>query len=263
MARRLAAIASLALLGALTFSSAGARAVIIPPQEWDVSLSGQQKVTWSFAAEQPEECTDYYGTTGEKAQGGGTVGLTFRSKAPIGALTTYGGAGPKFSSFNTVGWTVPAVFSKQGKFAVISGRPCNWAPGDDELEPLSKILPNNECGSEKQKADVTLAWAGGNFGLGLGLGSLPWANCPGVVVPDTKVLKTTGCLPPGAEDALEGESLAPIKAAVDAAKFTARKKFSFDAKKEYHCTFPSTWPDKGPLKVDITASYSVTFKPKG
>jgi hypothetical protein len=261
MTRRLALIASLVVLGALSLGAAGAQALIIPPTEWDVSLSGKQKVTWSFAAEQPEECTDYYGTTGEKAQGGGTVSMSFKTKTPIGAVTTIGGNGVRFSSFNTVGWTAPATFSKQGKFAVISGRPCNWAPGD-ELEPLSKILPNNECGSEKQKADVTLAWAAGDFGLGVGLGSLPWANCPGVVVPDTKVLKTTGCLPPGAELALEGESLAPIKATVDAAKFTARKKFSFDAKQEYHCSFPSTWPDKGPLKVDISASYSVTFKPK-
>jgi hypothetical protein len=263
MPRRLAIVASLAVLGALTLGAAGARALIIPPTEWNVSLSGNQTVTWSFAAEQPEECTDYYGTTGEKAQGGGTVSMSFKTKTPIGAVTTIGGNGVHFSSFNTVGWTAPATFSKQGKFAVISGRPCNWAPGD-ELEPLSKILSNRDCGTEKPTADVAVSWSGGEFLPGAGVGGhLPYGSCPGVLIPDMKVLKTTGCLGSGMDDeAIEGTSLAPVSAAVPASKFTAGKKFSVADAKKYHCVFPSTWPDKGPLTVDINVSFSATLKPR-
>ncbi len=261
MLRRLSAIASLAVLGTLFLGTAGAQALIAPPTEWDVSVSGKQTVKWSFEAEIPEACEAYYGTASQKAQGSGTVSMSFASKKPIPAQTTLAGNGVKFSSYNVSGsYTAPGTYSKRGKFSVINGRPCGWVDGDPE--PLSKIADNRDCGSEKQKVDVGLSWSGGKFALGAGLGQLPWVACPGVVMPDMRILGTTGCKPKLEAGMVEGDALAAKPIPVDASKFTARKKFSVDTSQDFHCSFPSTWPGDAPLTVDISASYSATFKPQ-
>jgi hypothetical protein len=261
MLRRLSAITSLAVLGALFFGTAGAQALIAPPTEWDVSLSGKQTVKWSFDAEIPEACEAYYGTTSQKAQGSGSVSMSFASKKPISARTYLAANKLNFSSFSTNGWSVPGRYSKQGKFSVINGRPCGWVEGDPE--PLSKIAPSNDCGSAKQPVGVSLDWSDGNFVLGAGFGQLPWGACPGVAESDMRILRTTACKPKVDEGVIEGDLLAAMTAKLDASKFTARKKFSVDASGEFHCSFPSTWPNDALLKVDISASYRVTFKPQG
>jgi len=261
MLRRLSVIASLAVLGALFLGTTGAQALIAPPTEWDVSVSGKQTVKWSFDAEIPEACEAYYGTTSQKAQGSGTVSMSFASKKPIPAQTTLAGNGVKFSSFNVSGsYTAPGTYSKQGKFSIINGRPCGWVDGDPE--PLSKIADRSGCGTEKQKVEVGISWAGGKFALGAAFGMRPWNACPGVVQPDMRILRTTACKPKLAEGLIEGDALAAQPIPVDASKFIARKKFSVDTSQEFHCSFPSTWPDDAPLTVDISASYSATFKPK-
>lgn len=261
MLRRLSAITSLVVLGALFLGTAGAQALIAPPTDWDVSVSGKQTVKWSFAAEIPEACEAYYGTASQKAQGAGTVSMTFASKKPIAAQTYLANNGVKFSSFNTNGWSVPGRYSKNGKFSVVNGRPCGWVDGDPE--PLSKIADSRECGSEKQQIGISLEWSSGKFDLGAGVGPLPWGACPGVVEPDMRILGTTGCKPKVQEGVIDGDVLAAMTTAVDASKFTARKKFSVDASQEFHCSFPSTWPGDAPLKVDISAAYRVTLKPQG
>jgi hypothetical protein len=261
MLRRLSATASLAVLGALFLGTTGARALMFPPTDWDVAVSGKQTVKWSFAAEIPEACEAYYGTASQKAQSSGTVSMTFASKKPIPAQTRLANNGVKFSSFNTSGaWSVPGRYSKQGKFALINGRPCGWEEGDPE--PLSKIADNRECGSEKQPVGISLAWSGGDFALGAAVGPLPWGACPGVVESDMRIPRTTGCKPKGGDDAIHGDELAAMTAPVDASKVTARKKFSVDASQEFHCSFLSTWPGDAPLETDISASYRATFKPR-
>ena len=254
-------IASLAVLGALFLGTTGAQALMFPPTDWDVSVSGKQTVKWSFEAEIPEACEAYYGTASQKAQGSGTVTMSFGSKKPIPAQTYLAGNGVKFSSFNTSGdWSVPGRYSKQGTFSVINGRPCGWVDGDPE--PLSKIADRSDCGSGKPKVGISLAWSGGKFDLGAGLGQLPWGACPGVVESDMRILGTTGCKPKVEEGVIEGDALSGMPAAVAASKFTARKKFSVDASQDFHCSFPSSWPGDAPLKVDITASYRATFDPR-
>jgi hypothetical protein len=263
MLRRLSALAALAVLGALFLGTTGAQALIAPPTEWDVSLSGKQTVKWSFEAEIPEACEAYYGTASQKASGSGTISMSFKSKKPIPAQTTLAANGVKFSSFNVSGsYTAPGTITKSGKFSVINGRPCGWVDGDPE--PLSKIADNRDCGTEKGKVDVGLSWAGGKFGLGAGFGTLPWGACPGPIQSDMRVLSTTtGCKPKLDEGVIYGDTLAGMLAPVDASKFIARKKFSVDASGDFHCSFPSTWPHDAPLTVDISASYRATFKPKG
>jgi hypothetical protein len=262
MLRRLATIASLAAVGALVLGATAAQALIAPPTDWAVSVSGKQTLKWSFEAEIPQACEAYYGTTSQKAQGSGTVSLSFRSKKPIPAETTLAGNGVKFTSYNVSGsYTAPGIFSKQGKFAEIIGRPCNWVEGDPE--PLSDIADNRECGTEKGTLDVGLSWKGGKFALGAGFGMLPWKACPGPTDPDMRILDMrAGCKPKLEEDLIYGESLVTQPIALDAAKFTARKKFSVDTSQSFHCSFPSTWPHDAPLTVDISASYRATFKPK-
>jgi hypothetical protein len=262
MLRRLAAIASLAVLGALFLGTAGARALMFPPTDWDVAVSGKQTVKWSFEAEIPAACEAYYGTASQKAQGSGTVSMTFASKKPIPAQTHLANNGVKFSSFNASGaWSVPGRYSKQGKFSLINGRPCGWEEGDPE--PLSKIADNSECGSGNRPVGISLAWSGGDFALGAAFGQLPWDACPGVIQSDMRILRTTGCKPKAGDGAIHGDELAAMTAPVDASKFTARKKFSVDASQDFHCSFPSTWPGDAPLVVDINASYRATFKPQG
>jgi len=263
MLRRLAAIASLAVLGALSLGAAVAHAVIAPPTRWDVSIAGKQTVKWSFAAERPPACTSYYGTAGEEAKGSGTVSMSFATakKKPIGAETYLGNNKLRFSSFNTVGWTIPATYSKQGSFSVTLGKPCGWVEGDPE--PLGKISDTSDCGTERQKMDVSLEWSDGEFVLGGGMSHLPWGSCPGVVEQGTKVLDTTSCTPKDLPSGIEGDALQGIRSSVSASKFTAGKKFTVEADKEYNCSFPSTWPGSEPLKVDLVTSYRVTFKPRG
>lgn len=262
MLRRLATIASLTILGALILGAGAAQALIAPPTEWAVSVSGKQTLKWSFEAEIPQACEAYYGTTSQKASGSGTVSLSFKSKKPIPAETTLAGNGVKFTSYNVSGsYTAPGSITKSGKFAVIEGRSCNWVEGDPE--PLSKIIDNRGCGTEKGKLDVGLSWAGGKFGLGAGFGMLPWGSCPGPVQSDMRILDMrTGCKPKLEEDLIYGEALAAQPIPLDASKFIARKKFSVDTSQSFHCTFPSTWPHDAPLTVDIDASYRATFKPK-
>ncbi|MBS1894739.1 MAG: hypothetical protein JST59_25845, partial [Actinobacteria bacterium] len=233
MLRRLAAIASLAVLAALFLGATGAQALIAPPTDWAVSVSGKQTLKWSFDAEIPEACEAYYGTASQKASGSGAISMAFKSKKPIPAQTTLAGTGVKFSSFNVSGsYTAPGSITKSGKFSVINGRPCGWVDGD--LEPLPKIADNRDCGTEKAKVGVALSWAAGKFGLGAGFGMLPWGACPGPIVSDMRVLQTTsGCKPNPGEDAIYGETLAGIPAPVPASKFIARKKFSVDASQEF------------------------------
>jgi hypothetical protein len=261
MVRRLATIASLAALGPLLLGTTAAHALIAPPTDWAVSVSGKQTLKWSFDAEIPQACEAYYGTTSQKAQGSGTVSMSFKSKKPIPAETRLAGNGVKFTSYNVSGsYTAPGTFSKQGKFGVITGRPCNWVEGDPE--PLSDIADNRGCGTSKQTVDVGLSWAAGKFALGAGFGTLPWEACPGPVQSDMRILDMrTGCKPKLEQDLIYGEALAAQPIALDAAKFTARKKFSVDTSQSFHCSFPSTWPGDAPLTVDIDASYRATFKP--
>jgi hypothetical protein len=124
MIRRLSAIAYLAVVGALFLGATGAQALIAPPTEWAVSVSGQQTLKWSFEAEIPEACEAYYGTTSQKASGSGTLSMSFKSKEPIPAETRLAGNGVKFSSYNVSGsYTAPGVITKKGKFSVLIGRP--------------------------------------------------------------------------------------------------------------------------------------------
>jgi hypothetical protein len=260
MLRRLSAIASLAVLGALLVGATTAHALIAPPTEWAVSVSGKQTLKWSFEAEIPQACEAYYGTTSQTASGAGTISLSFKSKKPIPAQTTLAGNGVKFSSFNVSGsYTAPGVISKSGKFSVITGRPCNWVEGDPE--PLSKIADNRGCGTDKGKIDVGLSWSDGKFDLGAGFGMLPWNACPGPIVSDMRVLEMTNCKPKLGEGLIYGDALAAQPIALDASKFIARKKFSVDGSQSYRCSFPSTWPNDAPLTVEISASYRATFKP--
>lgn len=260
MLRRLSAIASLVVLGALLVGATGAQALIAPPTEWAVSVSGKQTLKWNFDAEVPEACEAYYGTTSQKASGSGTISLNFKSKKPIPAQTTLAGNGVKFSSFNVSGsYTAPGSITKSGKFSVINGRPCGWVEGDPE--PLSKISDNRGCGTEKGKLDVGLSWSAGKFGLGAGFGMLPWNACPGPIVSDMRVLQMTNCKPKLGEGLYYGDALAAQPIPLDASKFVARKKFSVDTSQDFHCSFPSTWPHDAPLTIDISASYTATFKP--
>lgn len=262
MLRRLSAIASLAVLGALFVGATGAQALIAPPTNWAVSVSGKQTLKWNFEAEIPEACEAYYGTPSQKASGSGTISLNFKSKKPIPAETTLAGNGVKFTSYNVSGsYTAPGSITKSGKFSVINGRPCGWTDGD-ELEPLSEIADNSECGTEKGKLDVGLSWAADKFGLGAGFGTLPFVACPGPTQSDMRILTMrTGCKPKLDEDLIYGEALAAQPIPLDASKFIARKKFNVDTSQSFHCSFPSSWPHGAPLTVDITASYTATFKP--
>jgi|GEM_PF-4530594 len=253
---------ALAALCAALVAVAPASAAISHDVNWDVWVSGKQTVSWSFAAERPEECTSYYGTAGATATGNGKVGLTFTTpkKKPLWAESYLLGGKLRFSSFATDGWRVPAVWSKRGTFSVVPGKPCGW--NDDDPVPLPQISDDSGCGTKKLDFGPTIDWADGELTV-LGAPSpLPYDPCPGVFEPGAQVDAEAPCTPKGKASGLEGTILQELPIAVSKGEFTAGKAFDVATSHKFLCEFPSKWPDEPPLKVNLKTSYEVTFKPR-
>src|SRR5689334_23335528 len=117
MARRPALLLVLVTLAAMALGAAHAGATVFAHTQWDVSIDGKQTVNWSFAADKPENCpTSPYGEASQKAQGSGSISMSFatKKKRPLWAETYLSGSKLVFSSFATEGWKIPAVYSKRG-----------------------------------------------------------------------------------------------------------------------------------------------------
>jgi len=264
MRRRFPAIAVLAVACAVAAVAAPTQATSLHQTQWDVYLSGKQTVTWSFAAERPEECTAYYGTSSEAARGAGSIRMTFETpkKKPLWAETYLSGKKLRFLSFSTDGWSLPATWTKQGAFSVSQGKPCGSAA--DDPEPLPKIADNTGCGTRKLKLNPSLDWSKGDLTV---LGSLtPYPSlitCPGVFEQAMQADSEVDCPPRDKADGSSGTQLQEIPIPAPVSEFTAGKKFTAETNYKYLCEYPSSWPGKPPLKVTIANSYEVVFKPRG
>lgn len=246
----------------LALGVAGAGATISDNTQWDVSLDGKQTVKWSFAGEQPEECTSYYGTASSAARGSGTVGFTFATKKqqPLWAETYVLGHKLKFLSFSTEGWKIPAVFAKQGKFLVTYGMPCG--SDADDPPPLPTITDDSECGTDKTYMRPSLDWSNGVFTLNGGVSVDYYEGCPGVFDQGMQVDSEAPCTPKDRMSGIEGIDLQELPVVISAAEFKKGKAFSADANHKFRCEFPSKWPGEPPLKVELSTRYEVTFTPQ-
>ncbi len=260
--RKSLSILLLSAFAVLTFGAAGAAATISEPTQWDVSLDGKQTVKWSFAAERPENCISYYGSASQTADGSGTVSFSFatKKKQPLWAETYVIGRKLKFLSFSTEGWKIPAVFTKHGKFSVSYGMPCG--SDADDPEPLPTITDDSECGTDKTYMRPSLDWSDGEFTL---IGSVYvdyYEGCPGVFDQEMQAEASPPCTPEDRRSGIEGGELQELPVDISAAAFKKGKAFSAEANHTFRCEFPSKWPGKPPLKVELSTRYEVTFKPR-
>jgi hypothetical protein len=252
----------LTALAVLAFGAGGAGATVFGNTAWDVSIDGKQTVKWSFEAEAPDQCIAYYGSPSHEAKGSGSVSLSFatKKKQPLWAETYMGRGGLQFMSFSTDGWSIPAVFTKQGKFSVTSGMPCDSEPGDPP--PLPEISDDSNCGTKKTKMDTALAWSKGKFQLIGSIGIYP-ERCPGVFEQGAGVDGSEPCTTEDEPSGIEGTILQPLDTAVPASDFYKGERFTVEANHKFRCEFPSfTWPNDPPLKVELSTRYEVTFKPR-
>ncbi|MFT3866752.1 MAG: hypothetical protein QM729_21020 [Solirubrobacterales bacterium] len=261
MPRRLLVLL-LAALAVMALAAASAGATVFQRTEWAVSIEGKQTVRWSFAAERPENCPSYYGTASQSAQGSGSISATFatKKKRPLWAETYLSGSKLKFMSFSTGGWSIPAVFTKQGRFSTQSGKPCG-SDAEDPV-PLPVISDTSECGTQKVELQPSLAWSAGKFVLLGNMGGAYTEACPGAFEPAMLVDFDAPCTPPNQQSGTEGLRLQELHTPVKAAEFLRGKAFDVAANHTFRCEFPSEWPGEPPLKLELHVSYEVTFKPR-
>jgi hypothetical protein len=258
--RRGAPLIALIALVFSAFAAGPAGATVLHRNAWDVSLEGKQIVKWSFAAERPENCPAYYGTASEKAQGSGRIAMVFATKAPMWAETYVSGRKLKFMSFSTEGWSVPAIFNKRGKFSVQFGKPCGSEPGDPTPAPQNS--DESGCGSTKTTLRPSLSWAEGKLQLIADLETLYLEACPGPFEQAMDVDANAPCTPDGKVDGVEGDRLQELDVPLSAGEFNAGEPFTATANHTYRCEFPSRWPGKPPLKLELTTKYELDFKPR-
>lgn len=262
MTRRLAALV-LAASAILAYGAPSAGATIFENTQWDVSIDGKQTVRWSFAAEKAENCTSYYGTASEEAVGSGSISFSFatKKKQPLWAETHIGSHGLEFMSFSDSGWSIPATFTKRGKFSVTPGMPCGSKPGDPP--PLPRTADTSECGTVETKMDTSLYWKRGKFEL---LGSLdaPFLGerCPAPFELEMWTDAEGPCIPDEGDSGLSGTPLRHLPVKVDSAEFLKGKAFDVNANEKFNCEFPSRWEGEPPLKVLLKIKYDVSFKPR-
>jgi hypothetical protein len=263
MTRKLAALLVLASLAALAFGAATAGATSLHQTQWDVSLEGKQTLKWSFAAERPEECTSYYGSPSQEAQGSGSIDISFatKKKRPLWAETYLTGSGKlRFSSFSTDGWSVPTVWVKRGKFSTSHGMPCGSDP--DDPVPVPTFSDDSGCGRKKVELNPSLSWSDGKFVLLGSMGGAYSEDCPGPFESAMLVGFADECPPRDQESGLEGLKIQELHTAIPASEFLSGKAFDITANHTYRCEFPSGWPDEPPLKIEIAVRYEVSFKPR-
>lgn len=262
MPRRLLVLL-LAALAVMVCGAASAEATIFSRTTWDVSIDGKQTVKWSFAAEKPENCTSYYGTASEKAQGSGSISMSFatKKKRPLWAETYLSGHKLKFMSFSTAGWQIPAVFTKQGKFSVTVGMPCGSDPGDPV--PLPRIADDSGCGTAKTTMQPSLSWDRGGFQLLGGIEpTFSAEGCPGPFELEMWVDSSAPCTPKDQMSGIEGTPLQELTVGVSAREFMKGKAFDVTANHKFRCAFPSRWQGEPPLNLELSTQYDVTFKPR-
>jgi hypothetical protein len=263
MPRRLLVLL-LAALAVLAFGVAGAGATKFETTYWDVSIDGKQTVKWSFAAEKSDTCSVYLGTPSQEATGSGSISMSFatKKKQPLWAETTLTGGKLRFSSFATEGWHIPAVFSKQGKFSVTYGMPCDSEPFDPPTLPLTS--DSSECGTVHTKMEPYLSWERGDFQLEGGIDPtfLP-ERCPGPFEQEMRVEydEHPSCLPKEGMNGLSGSPLQEFPVGVSSREFLKGQAFDVDANEKWQCEFPSRWEGKPSLKVLLQVKYTVSFKP--
>jgi hypothetical protein len=258
--RRLLAVLLLAVaLSALAVASTGA--TIHANTQWDVSIDGTQTLKWSFAAEKPEECVSYYGSASRAANGSGSSKMAFatKKKAPLWAETYMSGNKLTFLSFSTSGWKIPAVFTSRGKFSVTSGMPCGSSPGDPV--PLPKITDDSGCGTEKTYMRPSIEWEKGELVL-RGSVSAYVRDCPAIFEQETGADPEAPCTPKEWTSGLSEGTLQELHTAVPSMEFLKGKAFTATANHTYICEFPSDWPDKAPLKVELKTRYDIAFTPR-
>jgi hypothetical protein len=259
--RRQITVFLIAALSMLTFGAASAGATVLHHYFWDISLEGKQSMKWSFAAERPEECTSYYGSASSKAQGFGSDSMTFatKKKMPIYAETSLMGGKLRFSSFATEGFQAPATFTKQGNFSVTYGMPCGSRA--DDPAPLPAISDDSGCGTEKGKLRPSLDWAKGELVLQGSLDIYPHP-CPGPFEPLMNADSEGPCTSKNPKSYFDETSLPEIPIDVPTSEFTKGKVFTATANHKFRCEFPSTWPGKAPVKLELSTKYELTFHPK-
>ena len=262
MARRTALLLVLVTLAAMALGAASAGATRFAHTQWDVSIDGRQTVTWSFAADKPENCPAYYGEASQKAQGSGSISMSFatKKKEPLWAETYLSGNKLVFLSFATEGWKIPAIYSKRGTFSVIAGMPCGSGP--DDPAPLPKIADTSECGSEKTVMRPSLDWERGELVLRGDIALSYKYGCPGPFEQEMNVDTESPCTPRDMMSGIGGSPLQELNNDVSSDEFLRGKAFSVDANQKFHCRFPSSWPGEPPLKLELSTRYEVSFKPR-
>ncbi len=110
--------------------------------------------------------------------------------------------------------------------------------------------------------DPTLLWSAGKLVL---LGTFARASydaCPGVFEPAMSVDFDAECTPPDQASGIEGLRIQELRTRVPASQFTRGKRFTVEANHSFRCEFPSTWPDKAPLKLVLSTRYELSFQPR-
>jgi hypothetical protein len=263
MARTHAPLLLLAALLVVALAAAPAQATSSHQVWWNVSLEGRQQVSWSFSAERPEQCTSYYGTSSQSAQGSGSIDVRFASaKRRPGWVETHlaGGGRLRFSDFSTDGWQVPATWNKRGTFSLTNGKPCGSR--DDEPVPLPVFSRTSGCGRKTLEVWPTMSWSAGRLAL---LGTFAHSSydaCPGVFEPAMSVDYDAECTPPKRASGIDGTAIQELRTPVAVSEFARGKAFTVEANHTFRCEFPSDWPDKAAAKVELKTSYELTFKPR-
>lgn len=263
MARRYAPLLPLALLLAAALVAAPAQATVFNHVWWNVSLEGRQQVSWSFAAERPEQCTAYYGTSSQSAKGSGAIDVRFASakRRPAWVETSLGSGGRlRFSDFSTDGWFVPASWTKRGTFSLANGKPCGSR--DDDPLPLPTFSRTRGCGRRTIDVTPSLSWSAGKLAL-LGTFSVTsYDACPGVFEPAMSADDDSACTPPKRASGIDGTAIQELRTPVAVSDFTRGKPFTVTANHTFRCELPTSWPDKAAVKVELTTRYELTFQPR-
>ncbi|MBS1879379.1 MAG: hypothetical protein JST31_07700 [Actinobacteria bacterium] len=264
MLRRVSVAAVLAFACALTAATA-AQATVLDHEDWEVFITGKQATTWSFAAEQPEECITYYGTPSQVANGNGRVAMVFTTpaKQPLSAETAFFNGRMRFTWESLGDHRIPAAWSKRGVFSTSTGKPCGSRP--DDPVPLPQFADASGCGRQKGELNVYASWKDGVLIVqGAVEGVRGAESCPGVFEQAMHVdPENDRCTPGSWIDGTDGTYLQELHTPLPRRKFSAGRAFTVKAQHEYDCDFPATiWPGNPVLKADLVTSYEVTFKPR-
>ncbi len=249
-----------ATAAAFALLAATASATISHHTFWKVSARANQSQSWSFSADDPEECSGYYGTSSQYVKGSGSNRLSFATtkNRPLYAETSVIGGKLRFSSFSTDGGQAPGNYSIQGTTTYGHGKPCGSDATDPE--PLPTFAETSGCGSKQVVFSPNLYWSKGRITLAASPYSSFFPICPGPFDAPIRISDATPCTPSDLGVGT-GNRLVELRANAAGSDFKKGKKFTVGTSKDFDCEYPTLWSGSPTQHVRISTSYSVTFKP--